>query len=520
MPFGSAYSAVKRVTWFEEVNNYRTGNETIASFNFSRTAILITTTAGSLSCISSLLIIFIIIRSRRSCPYHRIMLIYSVFDFTFSLAIALTTIPMPAGENDMIYEFGGHSYGSVLTCTIQGYVILVSSFGLLASASILYIYYCSSIVFKIPQGKFAKQVERPSYILTFTTMVAYSLIFLLKYPDMVNPTPISPWCSWDSYPHGCADDHNELVCLRGNSKDQNVLVLMILPPLTISFLILLGSMTMILYNHSKHLRALRKAQKEQSDMYCEIEERMQLTIVEETSITSKKVTSQAIAYVLSFLLTWIFLILKLGMKDVNDLRSLDVLRLIFQPSQGVFHLVIFLWQKVDTVRRCNPDLEFSTTKILLVIICHPNELEEDRPISNLAEFIEPGTNSNISSVLRADANHLPITSSDLGFHIYKDVKMPPNLMKYRGIKEESDHKDSSFFNQQEESIDSLFWHTSLSLARIPEEVESSTGFQDLSVGEYSSLNSRSLRMKDSDVDIGENDYEENKLEASDNCRQD
>ena len=57
---------------------------------------------------------------------------------------------------------------------------------------------------------------------------------------------------------------------------------------------------------------------------------------------------------------------ELGMKDMNDLRSLDVLRLTFQPSQGVFHLVIFLWQKVDAVRRCNPDLEFSTTKILLV----------------------------------------------------------------------------------------------------------------------------------------------------------
>ena len=93
-------------------------------------------------------------------------------------------------------------------------------------------------------------------------------------------------------------------------------------------------------------------------------------------------------------------------------------------------------------------------------------------------------------------------------------------MKNRGIKEESDHEDSSFFNQQEESIDSLFLYTSLSLARIPEDVESSTGFENLSVGEYSSPNSRSLRMKDSDVDIGENDHEENKLEVRDNCRQD
>ncbi|GFH50098.1 hypothetical protein CTEN210_06574 [Chaetoceros tenuissimus] len=437
------------------------------------------------------------------------MFVYSVFDFMFSLAIALTTIPMPSGEDEMIYEFGGPSYGNVSTCTIQGYVILISAFGLLASASILYIYYCSSIVFKMPQEKFAKQVERPSYILTITTMVAYSLILFLKYPDMVNPTPISPYCSWDSYPHGCADNDNELVCLRGNSKDQNVLVLMILPPLTCSFLILLVSMTMILYNHSKHLKALRKARKEQSDMHCEIEESMQLAIVEEASITSKKVTSQAIAYILSFLLTWIFLVLKLALKDMNDLRSLDVLRLIFQPSQGIFHLIIFLWQKVDAVRRCNP--EFSTTKILMVIICHPNELEEDRPISNLTELIELGTNSNISSALPADAN-LPIISSDLGFRIYKDIKIPPKLTKYRGIKEESDHEDSSFFQQQEESIDSLFLHTSLSLARIPEDVESSTGFQDLSVGEFSSLNSRSLRLKASDVDIGENDHEEEQVE--------
>lgn len=366
---------------FDGINNYKLGDD-ISSFNFTQTAILISTISGSLSCVSSLLIMVIIIRAKKWSPYHRIMFMYSIFDFMLSFAIALTTIPMPP-EDAAIYDFGGPSYGNRFTCSLQSYIILFSQFGLMASASILYTYYCCAIVFKMPLGQFASRVERPLYFVVFISATIYSLVFLIGYPDMMNPSPIAPWCSWDSFPHGCIEDdentaelaEDEFVCHRGNSSDQNVLVLLMIPPLVISLIVLIATMSSILYTYSKNLKTLCKARHEMKHG----EEEVLQESIEEAKITSRKVTMQAIAYILSFLLTWIFLLLRFGIRDSD---ALEILRLIFQPSQGVFHVIIFLWQKIDIARTTYSDSNLSVYEAFIRIITNPDEIEE-KPISNL-----------------------------------------------------------------------------------------------------------------------------------------
>ncbi|GFH56064.1 hypothetical protein CTEN210_12540 [Chaetoceros tenuissimus] len=371
-------TATRRLV-LDGINNYKLGDD-ISSFNFTRSAILIATISGSLSCVSSLLIIVVIVRSKKWSPYHRIMLIYSIFDFMLSFAIALTTIPMPP-EDAAIYDFGGSSYGNRFTCSLQSYTILFSLFGLMASASILYTYYCCAIVFKMPLDQFARRVERPLYLVSFISATIYSLVFLIGYPDMMNPSPIAPWCSWDSFPHGCIEDgeniaEDEFVCHRGRSSDQNVLVLLMIPPLVISFIVLITTMSSILYTYSKNLKTLCKARDE---MKLNGEEEVLQESIEEAKITSRKVTMQAIAYILSFLLTWIFLLLRFGIRDSD---ALEILRLVFQPSQGVFHVVIFLWQKIDIARTTYSDSNLSVYEAFIRIITNPNEIEE-KPISNL-----------------------------------------------------------------------------------------------------------------------------------------
>ena len=70
--------------------------------------------------IFSAIVISIILRSStgiRSTCYHRIILSLSASDSLVSLAIALTTIPMP---REVIYPFEMPSYGNVETCIVQG----------------------------------------------------------------------------------------------------------------------------------------------------------------------------------------------------------------------------------------------------------------------------------------------------------------------------------------------------------------------------------------------------------------
>ena len=90
-----------------------------SSFYFTKTGIIIPTITGTVSFLSSALIIFIILRTvttTRWSAYHRIIFGLSLVDCFTSLAIALTTIPMP---KDVIYPFEMPSYGNVVTCEIQ-----------------------------------------------------------------------------------------------------------------------------------------------------------------------------------------------------------------------------------------------------------------------------------------------------------------------------------------------------------------------------------------------------------------
>ena len=92
-----------------------------SSFYYTKTGIIIPTITGSVSFLSSALIIFIIIRTvtatkHKWSAYYRIIFGLSLADCFTSLAIALTTIPMP---KNVIYPFEMPSYGNILTCEVQ-----------------------------------------------------------------------------------------------------------------------------------------------------------------------------------------------------------------------------------------------------------------------------------------------------------------------------------------------------------------------------------------------------------------
>eukprot|EP00979_Chaetoceros_neogracilis_P013567 scaffold3909_cov180-Chaetoceros_neogracile.AAC.1 len=97
-----------------------------SSFIFTKAGIIIPMVTGSISFLSSMIIISIVLRSKSGIKttYHRIILCMSSADCLTSLAIALTTIPMP---KDIIYPFDMPSYGNIATCEAQGLIFIMGT---------------------------------------------------------------------------------------------------------------------------------------------------------------------------------------------------------------------------------------------------------------------------------------------------------------------------------------------------------------------------------------------------------
>jgi hypothetical protein len=120
------------------------------SFYLTKSASYTAIGTGSLVAISSLIVIHVIWKSqiRLSSVYHRIMFAMCLYDFTGSVAMALTTIPMP---KDQIYPFESNiaSYGNVATCEAQSFIYIISSFASSTYFCGLSIFYMCIIAFRL-----------------------------------------------------------------------------------------------------------------------------------------------------------------------------------------------------------------------------------------------------------------------------------------------------------------------------------------------------------------------------------
>jgi hypothetical protein len=119
-------------------------------------AALVPRFTGSLSAISSALIIYIILRSqtRLSSIYHRIMFGMSLADICGSIAMALTSLPMPSympQEEVFGYSWAGTRLGNQYTCNAQGFFSTFGMASVLCFDVMLCVYYACSIAFSMKE---------------------------------------------------------------------------------------------------------------------------------------------------------------------------------------------------------------------------------------------------------------------------------------------------------------------------------------------------------------------------------
>jgi hypothetical protein len=345
------------------------------TFYLTNAGYIIPTVSGSISCISSAIIIFIIMMSRQNTVYHRVLFVMSFCDLFTSSAIALTTLPMPT---DVIYPFQGPSYGNATTCEAQGLVYaLGSSISVLMNAT-LHIYYLSVLRFKVPDHIFSKKIEPVLLLLGISLPVIFTITLAVKRA-LINPSPYASWCSIASYPFHCNDpSYPDETCIRGEGGAKLVLI-MLDATISLALVTLIISMTLIIcffwgIERGFRNRSNRRGSGElPSTLNTDSNDKSQDLAVSQHNLT-KTITIQALMYFGAFLLTWIWPLLsywKSPTSDgtvkyiIGDIPLVQILKVIFHPLQGFFNLLIFVYHKIWSLRRSSDINVFEALKCIL-----------------------------------------------------------------------------------------------------------------------------------------------------------
>lgn len=356
----------------------------VTSFYFTKAGIVIPTVIGSVSFISSAIVISIILRSSTGIrsTYHRIILSLSASDSLVSLAIALTTIPMP---REVIYPFEMPSYGNVKTCKIQGISYITGNAVMFIMNCSLYVYYLCTIRFKMREQTFRCYLEFPLYALSI--VISLTLPTILSRSDLINPSPTDPFCIPNSYPLNCTKDEN-LEC-RGMGVGRDDFVTLSLLFIYLAFLTLVATMSLILHSSFRDERrlGLQRVSRDNaitSDNNCD-DESIQAELINEQK---RAIIWQALMYVTSFVLCTIFTLIEIytssttrtsGPQELNNAKNtLSVLRMIFQPLRGFFVLAIFAYHKVLMLLQSDADL--NVAEALEIVLFRPFEMNNDDAI--------------------------------------------------------------------------------------------------------------------------------------------
>jgi len=206
-----------------------------SSYFFTQEAQVIPTTTGTISALSSMLVISIIVRSQRSdcddiipnnkkhthnqnpgvtrccrklssplsmSTYHLIMFFFSFWDIITSIAIALTTIPMPAEFHETYKNpFVSKAYGTAGTCKTQSFLILMGQCFTICSNIFLSVFYLRSIRYGMTEATMKRKLV--------PVMLALSCVFSLPVAiaplitGVLNPSPVLPYCTIGIDPLSC-----------------------------------------------------------------------------------------------------------------------------------------------------------------------------------------------------------------------------------------------------------------------------------------------------------------------------
>ena len=370
--------------------------------------------SGGISALSSSLIILIIFRSsdKISTIYHRIMLGLSIADIFSSVALGLTTLPLP---KELPFEhppYYGIRLGNSQTCTAQGFFL---SFGFSAGLSYhvsLFLYNTCTIVFRMQEKNIGKYVEPFLLHLLPIATGLWSSISPLKY-NLYNPNKRNPGC---------------LVTL--DEQNSNIEAFKILA--TSFVMSSLAKITVRIICSIMIVRRVFSVEKALSRprMFARTSRMIPgLNVVKRSLQNTKVVLVHSFAFLLAFLLTFGTTVTRF----IVDVESpfLAKLSFILVPSQGFFNFFIFISHKVYNYRRVHTDLSRLEVVKMLLHGCEQEPVLFSR-ISIVQMFDERGIDVEVSDE-RDNIEH---------FHIrIEENSLPPHSSAHLQVDNESERDD-------------------------------------------------------------------------------
>jgi len=199
--------------------------------------------------------------------------------------------------------------------------------------------------------------------------------------EIINPSPTDPFCVPNSYPVDCTKEDNP-DCRGGGGR--GAFTPGYLATLSIGTSTLLVTMTLIIHSFYRNERKLRKSVKDKQIK--EDDEELQALLFAQK--TYGIITRQALLYIAAFVITWIFGFFEYLLID-RGLRILSILRILLQPLQGLFNLMIFVYHKAFMLLRSDEDMTIG--EAIIEIFLNPGKEEDSVQIYNLDAILEDTT---------------------------------------------------------------------------------------------------------------------------------
>ncbi len=324
---------------------------------------------GSISTLSSIFILYIIYRSavQLKSTYHKIMAMFSIFDICFSVALALSTIPVPKS----MVPYAGPALGTNGTCIAQGIFIVGGGSGALTSPLILSWYYVLT-AFRVSTWAIKKYFEPFAFLFVVCSSIVPVILHLNA--GIINIRHWSTYCGISPIPSICwnedawisgAVDPNQCIWptdpnhpFNYYNKSMQFNLALILSNIAIAMAVII---IVVFLNERKRINKEQEGHEEGPgedralDNDDESDDRFQQT---------RSIARQAILYILAFLLTFAFVIIPW---DENVPEYMDILESILLPLGGFWNMLIFVHIKIIHIREARSDIDtdFKAFMILL-----------------------------------------------------------------------------------------------------------------------------------------------------------
>lgn len=283
------------------------------------------------SVIGSSFVVYEVVRDRtkRKKIYHRLLLVFSSFDCITSVALGLSTWPIPKGTEG-VYA----ARGTTATCTAQGFFLQLSIISPIYNA-LLAFYFLLLIRNGVAEHTIVGRYEPYMHAcaLTFALGLAFAGLGLKLYNSA------NLWCWIAPYPSDCQGSRGQsgnIECERGFNAWIYRWVFFYAP---LWFTIVVVSLFMGMIWYTVRQYELRSAGND-------TESRRRFE-------KSRKVTVQALSYVVAFYITWIFGTINrlLQLFTGESYFPLMLLHSIFTPAQGFLNFLVYFRPKMCRKRK-------------------------------------------------------------------------------------------------------------------------------------------------------------------------